>query len=356
MTAALGDGFGNPSSAHSIGQRAAYLLHDARHQVATALGAKAQEVVFTSGGTESDILAIRGVLRAIPHRQHVVITAIEHDAILSVARQLETEGHEITVLPVDCNGQIDLADLEDALRADTALASIMLANNETGILLPVAAAADICRRHGVLVHTDAVQAFGKIPIDVRALGVDLLSVSSHKLHGPKGCGALVVREGLQIDALMVGGHQEKDRRGGTENVPGIVGFATAATCATSIDDDGHSRIKRLRDGFETTLCAARPDTYVIGANVPRLPNTACLAFADCSSEAILVALNERGICASGGSACHSGSLEPSGVLSAMGIEPRLALGAVRFSLSRYTTPEEIDTACDVIVETVNKLR
>lgn len=342
MIPMLKESFGNPSSAHVVGQRASFHVSEARRQVASCLGADPSEIVFTSGGTESDNLAILGLLKVRPQKRHIVTTTVEHEAVFQLVQRLEDEGYQATYLCVDEAGRIDLDQFRAALREDTALASIMFANNETGVLFPLEQIAEICREANVPLHTDAVQTLGKVRIDVGQLGVDLLSLSAHKFHGPKGVGALYVRNPLRISSQMVGGQQERDIRGGTENVPGIVGLGVAAALIEHEVEDLHNRMRDLRDQLEQRICEQVPSAKIIGHDSPRLPNTSLICFEGLSAQDILMGLSERGICASGGSACHSGSLEPSRVLLAMGIERNRAISAVRFSLSRYSSPDEID--------------
>lgn len=356
MTTALTEVFGNPSSSHVAGQRAAFLVAEARQELANCLGAKSAEIVFTSGGTESDSLAIRGVLGGLPHKRHMIISAIEHEAVAHLADELETEGVEVTRLGVDRDGRLDLDELRSAIRQDTAIVSIMLANNETGILFPLQEIGRICRDKEVVLHTDAVQAVGKIRIDLRQLPVDLLSLSAHKFHGPKGVGALFVRQGLKLRQQIVGGNQESGRRSGTENVPGIVALGAIAKLIGRTLDDVEPHVQALRDDMEERLLERIPSAEVIGADSPRLPNTSYLCVAGTAAEQVLIGLSEEGICASGGSACHSGALEMSSVLRAMGIDMRLGAGAIRLSLSRYTTAEEIDLVVQVLPRVVEKLQ
>jgi cysteine desulfurase len=333
--------YGNPSSLHHFGAQAAAQIESARSSVARLLGARESEIVFTSGGTESDNLALRGVLAARPDRRHLIISAVEHPAVLETAEQLEQEGVQVTRIGVDGEGRLDLAALRAALRPDTALVSVMLANNETGVIHPLAEVAALARERGVPVHTDAVQAVGKIRVDVNELGVDLLSLSAHKIHGPKGSGALYVRRGTPLRAHITGGPQERQRRGGTLNAAGIIGLGTACEVAAA-EMEQMRRVRDLRDRLEAELLARFDSVHVIARSAERLPNTTCVCFAGVEAEAVLLLLSEAGICASSGSACSSGSLEPSHVLKAMNIDPRVAQGQVRFSLSRYNTDDDID--------------
>ena len=341
--------YGNPSSLHHFGARVLAEIEQARSYVAKLIGARDSEIVFTSGGTEADNAALRGVLAARPNRRHLIISAVEHHAILTPAEHLQREGIEVTRIGVDADGRLDLDQLADAIRDDTALVSVMLANNETGAVLPVGQVVQIAHARGVPVHTDAVNAAGKIPIDVAQLGVDLLSLSAHKLHGPKGTGALYIRRGTAWRPLIVGGPQEMQRRGGTLNAPGIIGFGAA--CRIALEEglaamDTH--VRALRDRLEAGLAERIPSAHILCQRTERVPNTCCVCFAGVEAEAVLLLLSEDGICASSGAACSSGSLEPSHVLAAMGIDPAVAHGQIRFSLSRYSTADEIDRLLDVL--------
>jgi cysteine desulfurase len=355
MTRFLTETFGNPSSSHRVGQAAAAGVEKARGQLADVVGARPEEIIFTSGGTEADNLALRGVAAARPDKRHLVISSVEHPAVADTAHALEQMGVRVTCVPVDRLGRLNLDRLADAIDERTVLVSVMLANNETGVLFPIERVGEVCRRHGVPLHVDAVQALGKVSIDLAAWPVDLMSFSAHKLHGPKGAGALFVRSGVELRARQLGGHQERDRRGGTENVAGIVGLGEAARLAREHADE-LPRIRQLRDRFEQTLCKEVPDVHVIGDREQRLPNTSNIAFAGVRSDGLLMALSERGVCASGGSACHSGSIEPSGVLLAMGVDADIARGAVRFSLSRFTAEQDIDEVLDCLPGFVHRLR
>lgn len=352
----LKEEFGNPSSAHALGQRAWFHVQEARRRVASCLGANPAEILFTSGGTESDNLAIRGMLGACPQKRHIVTTSIEHEAVFRLLQQLQEDGYEITFLGVGERGQIDLAELSDAIREDTALVSIMLANNETGILFPLDRIGAICRSRDVALHTDAVQAIGKASIDLHRLPVDLLSLSAHKFHGPKGVGALYVRPPLRLAPQMIGGLQEEGRRGGTENVAGIVGLGAATLLVERSGAAAHCHMRSLRDELERRLGDVAPDATVIGADAPRLPNTSMILLPGVSTEEVLMAFNEQGVCASGGSACHSGSLKPSRVLTAMGLDGHSASAAVRISFSRYSTDDDVDRLLEALRDIVRKHR
>ncbi len=336
------ESYGNPSSLHHFGARVAAEIEQARGQVADLLGARESEVIFTSGGTEANNLALHGLRAARPARRHIVTTAVEHAAILEPLEQLAAEGCEVTRLPVDPSGRLDPDLLRAALRDDTLLVSVMLANNETGVLFPLAEVSAIAAERGVFVHTDAVNAVGKIPVDVDALGVHLLSLSGHKFHGPKGCGALYVRRGTPLQAHLRGGPQERDRRGGTHNAPGIIGLGQAALLAREELAARAMHTAGLRDLLESRVRADLPGGHLIAAGAERLPNTSCLCFAGVEAEAVLLLLSQADICASSGSACSSGSLEPSHVLQAMGIAPGIAQGQIRISLSHENTADEIE--------------
>lgn len=336
------ESYGNPSSLHHFGARVAAEIEQARSQVADLIGARETEVIFTSGGTEANNLALRGLIAARPAKRHIITTTVEHAAILEPLAQLAAEGFEVTHVPVDACGRIDLAALRNAFRDDTLLVSVMLANNETGVVFPLAEVSGIATEHGVFVHTDAVNAVGKIPVNVNELGVHLLSLSGHKLHGPKGCGALYVRRGTPLQALLRGGPQERDRRGGTHNAPGIIGLGHAACLAKEEQAQRAAHTAPLRDLLETRVRAELPSGHLIASEVERLPNTSCICFAGVEAEAVLMLLSQAGICASSGSACSSGSLEPSHVLQAMGIAPEIAQGQIRLSLSHESTTGEVE--------------
>ncbi|WP_428938825.1 cysteine desulfurase NifS [Fontivita pretiosa] len=351
----LTDFWGNPSSIHRFGQLARRGIDQARGQLAELLNVSESELFFTCGGTESINTAIRGLLATRAPRKRIVISAVEHSATRELCHQLAREGCQITEISVDRTGALDLDQLRRSLDDDTALVSIMWANNETGVLFPVQRIAEICRAARVPFHCDAVQAVGKIPTDFRAVGMDLASVAAHKFHGPKGVGALYVRRGTRLCAWCVGGPQERGRRGGTENVPGIVGMGMAAQLAREALPQMR-RVAELRDMLERRILQAIPDTHVNGRTDQRLPNTTNIGFARLEAEAILLLLSEQGICASAGAACSSGSLEPSHVLRAMKIDEKIAHGAVRFSLSRYTTEAEIERTLAVLPGVITRLR
>jgi cysteine desulfurase len=351
----LTEWYGNPSSVHRFGQRARQAIDEARGRCAALIGCGESEVMFTAGGTESINSALRGLLAARAPRKRIVTTTVEHSATRELCQQLVKEGAEIVQVRVDHEGALDLEELRMAVTDETALVTIMWANNETGVLFPVAQVAEICRAKRVPYHCDGTQAIGKIPVDVAGLGVDALSFASHKFHGPKGVGGLFVRRGVRIRPLMIGGPQERGRRGGTENVPGVVGMGKAAELAKEFLPQT-PRVAALRDRLEREILEKIPDTHVMGSRANRLPNTTNVAFARLEAEAILLLLSEQGVCASAGAACSSGSLDPSPVLRAMQIDDKIAHGAVRFSLSRYTTPGEIDRALEVLPRVIDRLR
>jgi cysteine desulfurase len=348
--------YGNPSSAHRLGDRPAVAVRDAHARVAAFLGCAEAEIVFTGCGTEADNMAIRGVVEAVRDRRHVITTAVEHSAVLNPVKRLGSMGYDITILGVDREGRLDLDELRAALRDDTALVSVMLANNETGVIFPLAEIAEIAHARGVPVHTDAVQAVGKIPIDLAALPVDMLSLAAHKFHGPKGVGALFVRKGTRWAPVFLGGSQERSRRPGTENVPGIVATAAACDFAASHLAQYGTEVRRLRDRFEQEMRARIPEVFVNGATCERLPNTSNIGFAGTEAHALLVLLDEVGICASAGSACKSGAGAGSHVLAAMGLSPAEAAACLRFSLSALTTDAEIDTCAAEIPRLVERMR
>jgi cysteine desulfurase len=335
------DLYGNPSSIHTFGGQVGKPIKKAREQVAALLGANPEEIVFTGGGSEGDNLAIKGTVEALAGRKrHIITTRVEHPAVRVVFQQLEKQGFRLTEIPVDRNGSLDLDRLEAAITPDTAIVSVMWANNETGVIFPIEKIAQMVKALGVVFHTDAVQVPGKLAIDMSKVPVDLLTISGHKLHAPKGVGALFVRKGTKLVPLIAGGHQEGGKRAGTENVPGIVGLGVAADMALKNIGVENERVRKLRDRLEKGLLTGCKGAVVNGKN--RLPNTTNISFEYVEGESILLMLNDLGVSASSGSACTSGSLEPSHVLRAMGIPFTLAHGSVRFSLSRYNTEEEID--------------
>ncbi len=350
----LRDHFGNPSSVHGLGQRAAYAIDRAREQVASLIGAKPSQIVFTSGGTESNNLAIRGTLADRGGARHLVTTAVEHPAVLEVCQHLADSGDAVTFVRVDEQGRLDLDQFESQITDQTALASVMWANNETGVIFPIEKVARITSQRGVPLHVDAINAVGKLPVNLEEVPVDLFSVSAHKLHGPKGVGALFVRNSRLVRPLLFGGRQERDMRPGTENVAGIVGFGAAAELAAQAMD-AWSDTARLRDHLEEGICRRVAIAQVNGDRLNRLPNTSNISFEALTAEAVLLSLSEQGVCASSGSACSSGSVEPSHVLAAMGIDRRHAHGAIRFSLSRYTTAQEIDATLEILPPIIERL-
>lgn len=358
MDQAVRDAWGNASSVHHFGQQAKAVVDDARAQVAALLGGQASEVVFTAGGTEADNFAIRGAAEALESsgRTHLIASAIEHEAVLNTLKALARRGWSVTLLPVDQTGIVRPQALQDAITDRTALVSVMHANNEIGTIQPIAEIAAIARLHGALVHTDAVQTAGKVPIDVNAMGVDLLSISAHKFYGPKGVGALWLRKGVRLLPFMSGGRQERNRRAGTENVPGIAGMGAAAERALQKMPDESARLRVLRDRLEHGILASVPGATRNGAAEPRVTNTANLSFERIESESLLIGLDLEGIAVSSGSACSSGTLEPSHVLKAMGLPHARTLSSIRFSLGESNTEEEVDRVIRVLPPLVEKLR
>lgn len=348
--------YGNASSMHSFGGQVGKSLSEAREQIAELLGAKPEEIVFTSCGTESDSSAILSALQSQPEKRHLITTRVEHSAIISLGQYLETKGYEITYLGVDSHGRLDLDELAASMRKDTAIVSIMFANNETGTIFPIERIAQMVKEKGILFHTDAVQAVGKIPLDLQKTPVDFLAMSGHKLHAPKGIGVLYIRKGTRFIPFLRGGHQERGRRAGTENAPYIVGLGKACELARQHMNEEMTRVPALRDKLQKALLEAIPNTIINGDQEHRLPNTCSVAFESVEGEAILLLLDQLGICASSGSACTSGSLEPSHVLRAMGVPFTYAHGSIRFSLSRYTTEEEIDFTIKEVPPIIKQLR
>jgi cysteine desulfurase len=349
--------YGNASSIHWFGQRAKAGVEKAREQVARLLNARSSEIVFTSGGTESDNAAMLGIVEAARgERKHVVTTAIEHPAVLSTGKALEKRGVSVTYVRVGASGVIDPADVASALRPETVLISVMHANNELGTIQPLEEIGRIARERDIYFHTDAVQSIGKIPVDVEKLGVDLLALSAHKLNGPKGVGALYVRKGTILRPLLHGGHHERDRRPGTENVAGIVGLGAAAEIARAHLAEEHDRVAALRDRLEAGILASVPRVAVNGDRTHRVPTTTNLMFDYIEGEGFVIALDLRGIACSTGSACSSGSLEPSHVLSAIGLKSEQARASIRFSLGRFNTDEEVDIALKILPGVVEQLR
>ena len=363
MSPYFSDEMGNAQSVHSFGQRAKAAVEKARREVAALINASSAEIVFLSGGTEADNLAVRGIAEAQrDYGRHIITTKIEHPAVLATCESLESAGCRVTYLPVSRSGLVNIGDVRQAISDDTVLISVMLANNETGTIQPIEEIAGVvaeARARGLVhlhFHTDAVQAIGKISVDVNRLGVDLLSLSGHKIHGPKGIGALYVRKGTRLTKLLYGGHHERDRRAGTENVPGIVGLGRAAELARTQLDERMSRMRELRDYLEQELISRFPEVRVNGDRQHRVPNVSNVSFGGIDGESLLIALDLKGIAVSTGSACASGSLEPSHVLQALGLTRDEVRGSLRFSLGAYTTREEIDYAVSVLAETVTRLR
>ena len=358
VTRAMRDLVGNGSSVHSFGQQAKGAIDGARGAVAALLGGEPAEVVFTAGGTESINLAIRGVAEALEPtgRRGIVVSGIEHEAVLQTSRALARRGWTLTIVPVESNGVVSTEAVREAVSDTTALVSVMHANNEVGTVQPVASIAAIAHERGALMHTDAVQSAGKIPVSARALGVDLLSISAHKFYGPKGTGALWVRRGVRLTPQVTGGRQERSRRAGTENVPALVGMGVAARLALAALDEYHSRMGALRDRLEAGVLRSVPHTAVNGAPGERVPNTTNISFERVEAESLLIALDLEGIAVSTGSACSSGTLEPSHVLKAMGLGSARAQSSLRFSLGAANTEEEIDRVASVLPGLVQKLR
>ena len=348
---------GNASSIHWYGQRAKAAIEQSREQLAHLLNARPNEIVFTSGGTESDNHSLFGIVGASKSEtKHIITTTIEHSAVLNTAKELEKRGVRATVVPVGSSGVVDPADIEKAIGPDTVLISVMHANNELGTIQPLEDIGRIAREHDVYLHTDAVQSVGKIPVDVAALGVDLLSLSAHKLHGPKGVGALYIRKGTILQPLMYGGHHERDRRPGTENVPGIVGLGKAAELAGGRMAEKMERIGALRDRLENGILSSVPLASVSGDKSCRLPTTTNISFDYVEGEGFVIAMDLKGVSCSTGAACSSGSVQPSRVLTAIGRKPEQARSAIRFSLGHFTTSEDIDYALEVLPGVVEQLR
>jgi len=354
----LRENFGNPSSMHRFGGEAGKGVAYAREQVTRLLGADDPlEIVFTGCGSESDNLGIVGTLRAFPEKNHIITTAVEHPAVLGLCRELESrQGYEVTYLSVNKEGLLDLDELRDSLSPKTAIVSVMMANNETGVVFDSETIGQIVKEAGVIFHVDAVQAPGKLPLTMSSSCIDLLSISGHKLHAPKGVGALYVRKGTKLRPLIVGGHQERGRRAGTENVASIVGFGVACDLAGQHLEEENTRVRALRDQLETTLLETIPDSHLNGHKDYRLPNTSNISFKFIEGEAILLLMDRAKIAASSGSACTSGSLEPSHVLKAMDVPFTSAHGSIRFSLSRYNSEDEIDYVVAVLPRIVERLR
>jgi cysteine desulfurase len=358
MVRTLHDLFGNASSVHYYGQQAKAALDDARSAVAGLIGAEPSEIVFTSGGTEADNFAIRGAAEALEGtgRKHLITSGIEHEAVINTFKALARRGWKTTLLPLDASGIVSPDRLQEAIDDDTALVSIMHANNEIGTIQPIGELARIAHANGALFHTDAVQSGGKIPVNVRTLGVDLLSVSGHKFYGPKGAGALWAKRGVRLSPFLAGGKQERNRRAGTENVPGVVGMGVAARRALEKMATEATRLSALRDRLEEGILAGVPNTDVNGARQPRVPNTTNISFDRVEAESLLIALDLEGVAVSTGSACSSGTLEPSHVLKAMGLSSHRAQNSIRFSLGAANTEEQIDHVIAILPRIVTKLR
>jgi cysteine desulfurase len=349
--------FGNAASIHTVGQRARAAVETARDQVAALLGARSQEIVFTSGGTESDNHAIFGIIRStLGATKHIITTNIEHEAVLNTCQALEKDGVAVTYVPVNSGGVITVDQVEEALRPHTALITVMHANNELGSIQPLAEIGKLATQRDIYFHTDAVQSAGKLPLDVKTLGVDLLSLSAHKLYGPKGIGALYIRGGSRLQQLLYGGHHQRGFRPGTENVPGIVGLGKAAELARLSLATDAARVSALRDKLERGLASQIPDARVNSANAPRTPNTTNLTFPGIEGEALVISLDLKGISVSTGAACSSGAVEPSHVLTAIGLAAEDARASIRFSLGRHTAESEINYALEAVPAAVAQLR
>jgi len=348
--------YGNPSSMHFFGGQVQGKVIEARNRVASLLGASPEEIIFTACGTESDNTAIRSALEVFPDRRHVITSRVEHPAVLTQCRNLTQKGYRVSEIGVDGEGRLNMEEYKAAVDNDTAIVSLMWANNETGVIFPIEEAAAIAKAKGAIFHTDAVQAVGKIPINMAASDVDMLSISGHKLHAPKGIGVLYVRRGTPFRPFMVGGHQEKSRRAGTENTAAIIALGKACELAATHMEMENTQVKALRDRLQASLMTTIPHARINGGSAERLPNTLSIAFEFVEGESILMLLNELGVCASSGSACTSGSLEPSHVLRAMGVPFTCAHGSIRFSLSRYTTDAEIDTVIRELPPIIERLR
>lgn len=348
--------YGNPSSMHFFGGQVQKKIDESRKRTAALLGALPEEIIFTACGTESNNAAIRSALEIFPEKRHIVTTRVEHPAVLTPCRNLSKRGYRVTELSVDGNGNLDLDELRAVVDEDTAIVSIMYANNETGVVFPIEQIGAIVKEKGAFFHTDAVQAVGKIPMNMANSTVDMLSLSGHKLHAPKGIGALYVRKGVPFRPFLVGGHQERSRRAGTENAAGIIALGKACEMAGDFLEEENTKVKALRDRLESEIVRLIPNVRVNGGAAVRLPNTTSVAFEFVEGEAILLLLNEKGICASSGSACTSGSLEPSHVLRAMGVPFTCAHGSIRFSLSRFSTDEQIDTIIRELPPVIHRLR
>lgn len=357
MISAMENSYGNPSSMHQIGMAANDALQTAREQIARCLGCMPKEIFFTSGGTESDNQAIvsAAILGAKQNKRHIISTAFEHHAVLHTLRRLKEEGFEIQLLDVGAEGNITAAQVEEAIRPDTCLVTVMFANNEIGSVLPIAEIGEVCRAHGVLFHTDAVQAAGHIPVNVKKQNIDMLSLSAHKFHGPRGIGALYVKRGIELTSLMEGGGQERGKRPGTENLPAIMGMAAALKEECTLMEQNEAKVMAMRDRLIQGLSQI-PYSILNGSREKRLPGNVNFCFEGVSGESLLLLLDSRGICASSGSACASGALDPSHVLLSLGLAPEIAQGSLRISLDISNTEEEIDYMLEVIPQVVEQLR
>jgi len=352
----LNEFYGNPSSMHSFGGNVAHKIKEARAKVASLINASPDEIMFTSCGTESDSTAIHAAISSVPDKKHIITSRVEHPAVKNLFEHLSKKGYRVTFVPVDRKGMLDLDYLYNSLTDDTAIVSIMWANNETGMIFPVQELSQVIKTKGIVFHTDAVQAVGKLPIDVSKSEIDMLSISGHKIHAPKGIGALYVRKGTRFSPFLIGGHQEGGRRGGTENVAYIVGIGKASELAATHLEEMATRVEKLRDKLENELLKRIPSAMINGDTENRLPNTTSISFEYVEGESILLMMNELGICASSGSACTSGSLEPSHVLRAMGVPFTAAHGSIRFSLGIYSTEEEIDFIVEKLPPIIENLR
>jgi cysteine desulfurase len=356
MTPYLTEYYGNPSSMHSFGGQVSIKIREARERVATLLGAEPEEIIFTSCGTESDNTAILSALAVRGGKRRIITSRVEHPAVKALCERLGKQGYYVVEIPVDSIGNLDMDEYKKNLTSDTAVVSLMWANNETGVIFPVEEAAALAKERGILFHTDAVQAVGKIPVNMKNNTIDMLSLSGHKLHAPKGIGVLYLRRGTEFSPFLVGGHQERGRRGGTENTPSIIGLGKACELAALNMEIENTRVAHLRDKLETRLLELIPNSRVNGNPATRLPNTSNISFEFVEGEGILLLLDEWGICASSGSACTSGSLQPSHVLRAMGVPFTMAHGSIRFSLSIYNTEEDTDLVIEKLPSIIDRLR
>ena len=352
----LSEFYGNPSSMHTFGGQVHRKIEEARSKVAALINAEPSEIIFTSCGTESDNTAIMSAVEAYPSKKHIITTRVEHPAVLNFSKHLARKGFRVTFLPVDNLGRLDMDLFLKVLDDDTAVVSVMYANNETGVIFPIEEIGEILRERKIFFHSDAVQATGKVPVDVKKLPVDMLSISGHKLHAAKGIGALYVRKGSRFNPYIIGGHQEHGRRAGTENIASIIGFGKACELALKDPDEEVKYLSKLRDRLENSLLTSCPDARTNGETEHRLPNTTNISFEYVEGEAILLRMDEYGICASSGSACTSGSLEPSHVLRSMGVPFTAIHGSVRFSLSRYSDASEIDRVLEILPPIIRELR